>query len=194
MKRTFVVCAAAFLLAASAIYAFADIARPKTSPTPEAGKTVLHTGLTIATDAKAWEGRLQISEGTLRLIREQTANNNANGSLTGRIAQSSTRTIMAGLFMFLAVSFAGVWLARANQRRSHKAIAAVVLFAAFLGMATVIVRANAGPPGYYRWQNLPQNLTKGQSTQGGLDIEIVPGDGNMKLILPLKNPKQPGEE
>ena len=73
-------------------------------------------------------------------------------------------------------------------------IAAAVMFAALLGMATVIVRANAGPPGSYRWRNLTENLNKGQVTTGGLDIEIVPGDDGMKLIMPLKSEKRPGEE
>ena len=89
---------------------------------------------------------------------------------------------------------AGVWLARSNQRRNHKMIAAAVMFAAVVGLTTVIVRANAGPPGSYRWRNLPQNLSKGQATIGGVDIEIVPGDGGMKLIMPLKTEKKPGEE
>ena len=35
----------------------------------------------------------------------------------------------------------------------------------------VIVRANAGPPGTYLWRNLPTNLTRGEATRGGLDIE-----------------------
>ncbi len=101
---------------------------------------------------------------------------------------------MAGLFMFLAVSFAGVWFAKSSQRRSHKAIAAVLLIASVFGIGTMIVRANAGPPGYIRWQNLPQSLKDGKPTSGGLSIEIVPGDENMKLIIPLRNEKKPGEE
>jgi hypothetical protein len=69
------------------------------------------------------------------------------------------------------------------------------MIAAVFGFATVIVRANAGPPGYVRWQNLPANLTKGQSTQAGVDIEIVPGDDStIKLILPIRNSTRPGEE
>ena len=89
--------------------------------------------------------------------------------------------------MFLAVSFAGVWLARSGQRRNQKAVAGVLLIAAFLGAATVIVRANAGPPGYVRWQNLPQSLKDGKPTYGGVVVEVVPGDGNIKLIIPLRN-------
>ena len=193
MKRTILLCAAAAMLAASAIYAFGDIARPKPSPAKE-GKIVFHTGLTVATDAKAYEARLQISQDTLNSIRKAGGDSSVSESLTQRVMHSSTRTMMAGFFMFLAVSFAGIWLARSNQRRNRKMIAAAVLCAAVLGMATVIVRANAGPPGSYRWRNLPENLGKGQATSGGLDIEIVPGDNGLKLIMPLKKTTPPGEE
>jgi hypothetical protein len=194
MRRTVVLCAAALLLIASAVYSFGDIARPKTTPTPVAGKVVFHTGLQVVPDSKAYEARLQISPETLQLIREGTANTSADSSMTQRLMQSPTRTVMAGMFMFLAISFAGVWLARSSQRRSQKATAAVVLVVGMLGAATVIVRANAGPPGYYYWQNLPQNLTKGQSTRGGLDIEIVPGADGIKLIVPMKVNQNKGEE
>ena len=194
MKRTLILMMVICALLASAIFAFADIARPKTSPTAEAGKTVFYTGLTVTSDPKAYEARLQISKDTLQRIQEAAAKTSSNESMTHRLMYSSTRTIMAGLFMFLAVSFAGVWLARSNQRRTPKAIAAAVLVAAFLGAATVIVRANAGPPGYIRWQGLPQALKDGKETVGGVSIEIVPGDEGMKLIVPLRNTKQLGEE
>ena len=192
MKRTLILSAAICALLASAIYAFGDIARPK--PTPVQPKTVLYTGLTVVTDAKASEARLQISQETLKRIQEGAGSNGGTESMTQRVMHSSTRTIMAGLFMFLAASFAGVWLARSSQRRNHRAIAAVLLIAVVFGMATVIVRANAGPPGYIRWQNLPQALKDGKATSGGLNIEIVPGDENMKLIIPLRNTSRPGEE
>ena len=195
MKRTVVLCAATLLLVGSAVYVFGDIARPKPTPTPVAGKIVLHTGLQVAPDSKSYEARLQISQKTLDLIREATGNTSASQSMTQRIMQSSTRTVMAGIFMFLAISFAGVWLARSNQRRSQKAIAAALLLAGIFGTATVIVRANAGPPGSFYWQKLPENLTKGQPTRAGVDIEIVPGDeSGIKLILPIKTNRAPGEE
>jgi hypothetical protein len=192
MKRSVVLCAAALLLVGSAVCTFADIARPK--PTPEASKSIFHTGLQIVPDSKSYEARLQISQETLQRIREATANTPANTSMTQRLMQSSTRTMMAGMFMFLAVSFAGVWLARSSQRRSQKAVAAVLLVVGMLGAATVIVRANAGPPGYYYWQKLPENLNKGQATRGGVNIEIVPGDDGIKLIVPIKKTNAPGEE
>ena len=193
MKRTLILSIAICALLASAIYAFGDIARPK--PTPVQGKTVLYTGLTVVTDPKAYEARLQISQETLKHIQEGAGSNGGTESVTQRVMHSSTKTIMAGLFMFLAVSFAGVWFARSSQRRNHKAIAAVLLIAAVFGIGTVIVRANAGPPGYIRWQNLPQALKDGKPTSGGVNIEIVPGDeSQIKLIIPLRNTPKPGEE
>ncbi len=193
MKRTLILSTAICALLASAIYAFGDIARPK--PTAVQAKTVLYTGLTVVTDPKAYEARLQISQETLKHIQEGAGSNRGTETVTQRVMHSSTRTIMAGLFMFLAVSFAGVWFARSSQRRNHKAIAAVLLIAAVFGIGTVIVRANAGPPGYLRWQNLPQALKDGKPTSGGVNIEIVPGDeSQIKLIVPLRNEKKPGEE
>src|SRR5712692_5796774 len=193
MKRFVVICAAAVMLAASAIYAFGDIARPK--PTPVEGKTIFYTGLTVVPDAKSYEARLQISQETLKRIQAAAANNGGPPSVVQSVTHSSTRTMMAGLFMFLAVSFAGVWFTRSSQRRNHKAVAAVLLIAVVFGIATVIVRANAGPPGYIRWQNLPQALKDGKPTSGGVNIEIVPGgESQIKLIVPLRNEKRPGEE
>jgi hypothetical protein len=183
MKRTMILGAVICALMGSAIFAFADIPRPKTSPAQ--GKTILYTGLTITTDPKGGEARLQISESTLKLM-QQGAANSGDGSMAQRVMHSSTRTIMAGTFMFLAVSFAGIWFARSGQRRNHKAVAAVLLVAFVFGIATVIVRANAGPPGYIRWQNLPQSLKDGKETTAGVQIEVVPGDDNMKLIIPLR--------
>jgi hypothetical protein len=191
LKRTVILCAAALLLVASGIYAFGDIARPKPPVQP---KTLFYTGLTVTSDPKAYEARLQISQETLKRLQEAASREGVSESMIQRTMHSSTRTVMAGLFMFLAVSFAGVWLARSSQRRNHKAAAVVLLVAIVFGVATVIVRANAGPPGYIRWQNLPQALKDGKDTVGGLNIEIVPGDENMKLIIPLRKTNKPGEE
>ena len=183
MKRTLILTLAVCALLASAIYAFADVAKPK--PSPAESKPILYTGLIVSTDPKAYDARLIISEATLKNLQDAAARR-GNASLGQTIMHSSTRTIMAGTFMFLAVSFAGIWFARSGQRRNHKAIAAVFLVAIVFGLATVIVRANAGPPGYIRWQNLPQALKDGQETAGGVQIELVPGDDQMRLMIPLR--------
>ena len=188
MKRVLIGAFATAALLASAVFAFGDLARPKSSPAARQGKVIMHSGLTIVSDANAYDARLQISESTWKSLQEGAARD----GLAARVANSSTRTMMAGLFMFLAVSFAGVWLAR-SQRRNVKAVATVMLVAFVFGLATVIVRANAGPPGYVRWQNLPQALKDGRATSAGVDIEIVPGDDNIKLIIPMRKTNRSGE-
>ena len=194
MKRILISTAAIGALLTTFVFAFGDIARPRpTTPAEPRGQIVHYSGLTIMSDGKAWDARLQIPAETLKAINESVQRNDGSASLVQSITHSSTRTMMAGLFMFLAVSFAGVWLARSNQRRNVKAIAAVVVIAFVFGVATVIVRANAGPPGYIRWQNLPQALKDGKATTAGVEIEIVPGDGQIKLLVPLRNANRPGE-
>ncbi len=194
MKQTLILSAALCALLAGAVYVFADIARAKPSP-KEQGKVALYTGLTVTPDPKAYEARLQISQRTLQSIAHEAAGNtSSNQPMTQRLMHSSTQTIMAGLFMFLAVSFAGVFFARSSQRRNQKVAVTVIMIAAVFGLATVIVRANAGPPGYLSWQRLPQALKDGKPTSGGVDIEIVPGDDSeIKLIVPLRNTNRPAE-
>jgi hypothetical protein len=177
------------LLLALAMPAYGDIAKPKASPSPELPRIVLHTGLSIVPDNKAYEARLQITQSELQELRAALGNIPANESLATRVAHSSTRTMLAGVFMFLSLSFAGVWLARSVQTRGRKAIAALLVGTAAIGAAAIIVNANAGPPGSYYWKKLPQNLTKGETTSGGVDIEIVPDSNEgarMKLILPIR--------
>jgi hypothetical protein len=182
MKRTLISIAAVLALAGSTVLAFADIARPKPQVQP-----VLYTRLEVTPEKNLSEARLQISEETLKQIAKSAADESSNTSTTQRLMHSSSRTMVAGLFMFLSLSFAGVWFARSAQRRNHKAIVAVVAVAACLGLATIIVRANAGPQGLYYWQHLGDNLNKGKTTDGGVSIEIVPGDDNrIKLIVPVK--------
>jgi hypothetical protein len=177
------------LLLATAIPAYADIARPKPSASPQPVRVVLHTSLTIVPDSKAYEARLQISQSSMQELRAALGNMPANESMAQRLTHSSTRTIIAGVFMFLSLSFAGVWLARSVQTRGQKAIAAVLLGTAVIGAAAIITQANAGPPSSFYWRKLPQNLSRGMPTNGGIDIEIVPdsSDGSdLRLIMPAK--------
>ena len=191
---------ACFVVLSSTVLANADV-RPPTKPAEQKvseTKYILHTGLEIATDPKAYEAKLQISQSQLQSFRAALDGAPGNPAVVGGIAVSAPRTIIAGLLMFLAVSIAGVFLARSSSfGRTQKALAAIVLVAVLLGAAAIITRGNAGPPGSYRWRNLPQALAKGEPTVGGVDIEVVPDDqlsGRMRLIIPLKKQNSPGEE
>jgi hypothetical protein len=202
MKRMSIYCAAMFVVLGAAAYAYADIARPKPSPQPspklvQEGKPVFYTGLTIVPQGDVYyDAKLQISQSTLKELQAALASAQVNSpSLGQRISGSSTRTMIAGLFLFLSVSFAGVWLARSTSRRGHKAIAAVLLGVAVLGAAAIITRANAGPPGYVRWAGLPKALTDGRPTSGGVSVEIVPEGSGITLVIPIRKAKGPnGEE
>ena len=189
MKRKLSFFALALVLA-MAIPTFGDIARPKPSPSPQAEpKTIFHTRLAIVPDNKAWEARLQISQSDLEELRAALNNTPGNQSMAQQLTHSSTRTMLAGVFLFLSLSFAGVWLARSMQTRGQKIAAALLFGTAVFSATAMISNANAGPPGSYYWRKLSQNISKGQPTNGGVDIVIVPdgSDGSgMKLIIPTR--------
>ena len=190
--------AACCLVLLTTISVTADLAPSRASdqkvsrPAPsEGGRYVLHTSLEIVPDSKAFEAKLQITESDLKSFRAALDGATGNTTIAANIAQSPTRTIIAGLLMFLSVSIGGVLFARSSSfGRTQKTLGAVILIAVMLGAAAIITRGNAGPPGSYRWRNLPQALAEGKATAGGLDIEVIP-DGartgaNMRLIIPLK--------
>jgi hypothetical protein len=183
------------LTAVSTVHA--DVPKPKT-PDKQA-KPVLHTSLEIVPDPTVYEAKLQISQSDFKNFRAALDGDPGNAPLVGGLAFSAPRTIIAGLLMFMAVSVAGVMIARSSSfGRTQKTVGAALLVVIVLGAAAIITRGNAGPPPSWRWHNLPQALAEGKSTIGGVDVEIVP-DGQMngrtmRLIIPLKKQATPGEE
>ena len=191
IKSLLLACSLIFL---SAFSAHADVARPKTPAKP-----VLHTSLEIVPDANVYEAKLQISQSDFKLLRAALDGDSGSSPVVGGIAFSAPRTIIAGLLMFMAVSVAGVMIARSSSfGRTQKTIGAALLVAVVLGAAAIITRGNAGPPPSWRWHNLPQALAEGKPTIGGVDIEIVPesqlNGRSMRLIIPLKKAVTAGEE
>lgn len=177
------------ILLAAVSTANADVPKPKTPD--KAVKQVMHTGLEIVPDPKIYEAKLQISQSNFNNLRAALDGDAGSSPVVGGIAFSAPRTIVAGLLMFMAVSVAGVLIARSSSvGRAQKTIGAVLIVAVLLGAAAIITRGNAGPPGSWRWRNLPQALAEGKPTVGGVDIEIVPDDQmdgqRMRLLIPLK--------
>ena len=173
----------------------ADVSKPKT---PDKPKLILHTGLEIVPDAKLYEAKLQISQSDFNNLRA-AADGTGSSPVVGSIAFSAPRTIIAGLLMFMAVSVAGVMLARKSSfGRTQKTVAAALLVVIVLGAAAIITRGNAGPPGSWRWRNLPQALAEGKPTIGGVDVEVIPDSQmngrTMRLLIPLKKQNTPGDE
>ncbi len=193
MRTTFTLSLLIVVNLIAASVTLADIARPKPSPLTES-RVVLHTSLTIEPDFKATEAKLQIRQSDLQVLRAALNSLPGDTSIASSVSHSSTRTIVAGLLLFVSISFAGVWLARSRSNgalgRRQKTAVGVFLVAVTLGAAAIITRGNAGPPGYYNWRNLPKYLAQGESTSGSLDIEIIPDKAvsgtSMKLIIPLR--------
>ena len=196
--KTLLLLACLLVLSAFAVISVnADIAKP---PKPVEPKVVMGRRLEIVPDAKVWQARLQISQSDFQELR--AAVNGASGSnttLAANIAQSSTRTIVAGVLLFLSVSFAGVWFARrSSATRARKAIAAGVVVVAVLGAAAIVTRGNAGPPpGYLSWKDLGKNFQQGKATAGQMMIEVVPDNADnpppIRLLLPTKPKDGPAE-
>ncbi len=184
MKRMPALYALCFVLLLGA-NTYADIARP--SPTPKPNKTVMHTSLTVIPDKNARDARLLISQDSLNELREALGNTPASASITQRIVNSPTRTIIAGVCLFLSLSMGGVWLMRSAQPRGQKTVAALLLGVAVVGAAAIITEANAGPPPSYQWRNLSQNLSANKPTFASVDIEIMPEGYGIKLVVPIKN-------
>ena len=186
-----------FILLTTFSTANADVAKPKL-PQNQA-RQILHTGLEIVPDSKLYEAKLQISQSDFNNLRAALDGNPGTPAVVGGIAFSAPRTIIAGLLMFMAVSASGVLIARSSSfGRAQKTVGAVLLVAIVLGAAAIITRGNAGPPGSWRWRNLPQALAEGKPKIGGVDVEIVPDSEmsgrSMRLVLPLKKQSGNGEE
>ena len=190
MKSILLAC---FLILLSAFLAHADVPKPKTP-----AKAILHTTLEIAPDATVYEAKLQISQSDFKILRAGLDGDSGSSPVVGGIAFSAPRTIIAGLLMFIAVSVAGVMIARSSSfGRTQKTVGAALLVVIVLGAAAIITRGNAGPPPSWRWHNLPQALAEGKPTIGGVDVEIVPDNQlngrTMRLVIPLKKQNTPGE-
>ena len=194
MKSLLSICCLILLFPASNVNA--DIAKPKQPQQP--AKVLLRTSFEIVPETNGFQARLQIPESELPALRAALDGSPSSPAVAAGFSPSPGRTIIAGLMLFFAVAFSGVLLARSRRGRAPKAVAALVLIAAVIGVATVITRGNAGPPpGYWTWKNLSKNLTENRPTSGSLAIEVVPDDPNkpsrIRLIIPVEN-KKPGDE
>ena len=201
MKTLLAVSCFVLIVLSTAFVALADIPKPK--PQPKETRNDLYTSIEIVPDAKATEATLQIKESDIKGFRAALDGNLANPTIAASITNSRTRTIIAGVLLFMSVSFAGVWLARSSRMnrklgRGQKAVALALMGIATIGVAAIITRGNAGPPPSYRWRGFASALAAGQSFAGPVILQVVPDDQlpntGMKLTLPLKKQNAKGED
>ena len=194
MNRMFGIFATIALLLAATMATYADLAPPSAKPAPPPPpKLLMSTDFAIVPDKKAYQARLEISQETLNELRASLARLPVDQSLSGSqeqsiaqsISGSSGRTIVAGMFLVLSLSCAGVRLARGTHPRGQKLVAAVLIGVAVIGATAIITRGNIGPPANYQWRRLTKNLNEGKTTQGGLDIQVVAEGKGIRLIMPM---------
>ena len=201
MKPLLAISCFVLIVLSTAFVVHADIPKPK--PSQKSGNTTIFSSLEIVPDPKANNAKLQIHQSDLKALRAALDGQSTNTTLATSISHIGPRTIVAGVLLFLSLSFGGVWLARTSRsgatlNRGQKTVAVLLVTAATLGAAAIITRGNAGPPPAYRWKNLPTALAAGESTAGPVMIEVIPDDPNtgtgMVLTIPLKKKNAQGDD
>lgn len=189
MKGIFSVC---LFMTIFSIVAWADIPPIKTPPpTPPPVSKSIDSGLKIQLDKSAKDVKLIIPKDQIRQLRAQLDEIDGQPETTAALSLSfsRTQTIVSGLFMSLAVIFAGVWLMRSRKISVRAAAGIGVLF---LSGTAIVASANV-PPGQY-----PNNINdhvfsdEFRRYQGGYTPLKVVVSGNsdrdFKLIVPrIKN-------
>lgn len=175
--------------------AMADIARPKTTPNKPAKVTSLDTRLDIRIRKDAKEAKLILSKAQLNQLRAELDSIDGGATDTASSGITGTQTIAGGLFLSLAMVFAGVWFARSGRISKPAAAGLVVL--AVGGLAT-FVYANAGPPPEARsitGKMFAPGMHYYKFGGGAIKLEISADEDNPVLIVPdPEEVKKPGEE
>jgi preprotein translocase subunit SecG len=199
MKRTVLTLAAVL---AFSTFALADIARPQPDKTPKPkAEKLVDAPMEIRLDSEAKEAKLLIPRSQLKSLRaalDDLDNGDENTAAVTASGFSRTQTIMAGLFMSLAIVFGGIWVARSGKMASKGVKAAVLtLGIGAIATAATFVYANAGPPAEAR------SITGKMFSQavhiygfgwGQVKIGISDTD-RVRLIVPdPKDDKPSGEE
>jgi len=197
MKTLFLALAAVLFCSAAVV---ADIPRPDTTPhhTPRPSSSI-STDLDISLDRDAKEARLIIPRSQLKQLRAELDQIDTDGNTaavsTGSI--SRIQTIVSGIFLSLAIVFAGVWFARSGKRsvRAGKTLI-IATAAAAVASAATLVYANAGPPAEARsitGKMFSQALHIYGFGYGKVKLEVGNGE-RIKLIVPNPQDKPAGEE
>ena len=165
--------------------AYADVPRPDRSPAVKKPKAV-DAYLSISFDRDAKEARLIIPKSEIKALRAQLDGVDDSEDAATASNISRVQIIVSGVFLSLAVAFAGVWFARGRRLASGAGpAAAAVVFA--LGAFATIVYGNAGPPSAARevtGRMFSPALHVYKSGGGRIKLEISDTDSQVKLIVP----------
>lgn len=181
----------AALILAFCMAGFADIA-PKTTKT----KKSIDANLTIRLEKDTKQARLIIPKSAVRELRAQLDEIDQDSADTTAVTSvTRIQTIMAGVFLSLAIVFGGVWFTR-SQKIDAKT-AAVIALAMLSGAVATLVYANAGPPPEARsitGKLFAPPVHIYNFASGPIKIETTDEQHGVELIVPDAQTTQPGEE
>lgn len=193
MKRRFNYLALAALLLATAASASADVPNPERAKNKSPKAQPFTALMAIDPNTKSAEARLLIPREVLRQMRAGLDGEDTRGSALAFFNTGGAQTVMAGLFLSLALAFGGVWLVRSRGRRRLGAAALCVAALALCGASASAAYANAGPPAVARSLTskvlIPE--AKWYGVYGQVKVEVVDDDNQIRLVLPRPQDDQP---
>jgi len=175
--------------------AVADIPRPDKTPKKPGKTTSIDTRLDIRLRRDAKEAKLILSKAQLNQLRAELDAIDGGATDTASAGITGIQTIAGGLFLSLAMVFAGVWFVRSG--RMTKPVATGMILLAGGALATMVY-ANAGPPPEARsitGKMFAQGMHYYKFGGGAIKLEVSAEEDNPVLIVPdPEEPKKPGEE
>ncbi len=180
----------ALALCAFAPTAFADIALPAPTRTPEKERRAAAlpaARMSIESRNDATEARLQIPRNVLRQLRAEMDRDDAFDAAATNSPLRPAQTIIAGVFLSLSLAFAGVLIARTRSRAAKQAAAVALCIFAATGALAIKTLANAGPPEPRTLDagSLKRATTPDEELKGLIRVEIMPEGNSVKLIVPV---------
>jgi hypothetical protein len=193
MKRRVNYLVLAALLLATAVNAFADVRVPDKDKNKSPKVSPFTAQMMIDPNTKSGEARLLIPRSVLEQMRAGLDGDGSRSSALAFFNTGGAQTIVAGLFLSLALAFGGLWLMRSRGQRRLGPAALCVAALALCGVAATAVYANAGPPPVAR--SLTSKIliqdAKWYGVYGQVKVEVVDDDNQITLVLPRPKDDQP---
>jgi hypothetical protein len=171
----------------------ADIAKPGSSPKPEAS---VNTTLRINLKADAKEARLVIPKNQIDKLRAQLDSLDNGGNTAAAVSINTSRipTIVGGLFLSLAIVFGGIWFA-SRRRSSSTSSTAVIVIATLAGIGSTasFVYGNMGPPPEARsitGKMFATPIHMYNTGYGAVKLEISDDSDYSDIVLIVPDPKE----
>ena len=146
MKRRFNYLALAALLLATAVNTFADVRVPDKDKNKSPKVSPFKAQMMIDPNTKSGEARLLIPRSVLEQMRAGLDGEDSRSSALAFFNAGGAQTVVAGLFLSLALAFGGLWLVRSRGQRRLGPAALCLAALALCGVAATAAYANAGPP------------------------------------------------